>query len=152
MLWRASRHRSRPFRLLVETEDPSLAIADFVDFSAAGFDVVCCSGPREGDPCPATEGRNCPLVEDSDVVLNQLTDRNTQKAVLDGVSRTAPGVPMVVALPAGVDLDLPDGCVPLPATTSVNGQVQAVRRAATMGGRSAQVGSSDDEQAARVDC
>ena len=104
MLQRLPHHPSRPFRVVVETDDPALAVSDFVSFAAAGFDVVCCGGPGDNDPCPAVEGRSCPLVEDSDVVLNQLNDRGTQHAVVDGVHRTSPDVPMVVTVPAGFRL------------------------------------------------
>ena len=123
-------HPSRPFRLVVETDDPALAISDFASFTAAGFDVVCCGGPHDDQSCPVVEGRACPLVEDSDVVLNQFNDHETRHAVLDGVHRTSPDVPMVVtAPPAGFEFDLPDGCVPLAPLTSVNGQTGALRRA-----------------------
>ena len=130
MLQRLPHHPSRTLRLVVETDDPALAIADFASFAAAGFDVVCCGGPRENDPCPAVEGQPCPLVEDSDVVLNQLNDRGAQHAVVDGVHTMSPDVPMVVTVPAGVEYELPDGCVLLSPSTSVNGQTLALRRAA----------------------
>lgn len=143
MLQRVSRHSSRPLRLVVETDDPALVIADFVSFAAAGFDVMCCGGPRENDPCPAVEGQPCPLVEDADVVLNQLDDRGAQHAVVDGVRRTSPDTPMVVTVPTGFEYDLPDGCVPLSATTSVSGQTQALRRAATHVRRTASATAGD---------
>jgi hypothetical protein len=127
-------HQGRRFRLVVETDDPALAISDFASFTAAGFDVVCCGGPGNNDPCPVVEGRVCPVVEDSDVVLNQLKGHQTQHAVVDGVHRTSPSVPLVVAMaPDGFEHDLPDGCVSLAPLTSVNGQTFALRRAVVRG-------------------
>lgn len=131
MFQRASSHPSQPFRVVIETDDPSLAIADFASFGAAGFDVVCCSGPDEHEACPAVEGRPCTRVEAADVVLNQLTDPRTRMDVVEGVRRTSPDVPMVVGGCADPGDELPDGCVPLSKSVSVNGQVNAVRRAAT---------------------
>ena len=130
MFQRASSHQSQPFRLVIETDDPSLAIADFVSFAAAGFDVVSCGGPDDTDPCPAVDGRPCPLVESADVVLNQFTDPAIRTGVVAGVRRTSPRVPMVVGGCADIADALPDGCVPLSNAASVNGQVNAVRRAA----------------------
>ena len=129
MLQHLPHHPSRPFRVVVETDDPALAISDFASFAAAGFGVVCCGGPSDDHPCPVVEGRPCPLVEDSDIVLNQFKDHETQHAVLDGVHRTSPDVPMVVTVPPnGFEYDLPDGCVSLAPFTSVNGQTLALRR------------------------
>jgi hypothetical protein len=134
MLRRVSRHPSQTLRLVVETDDPALEISDFVSFAGV-FDVVCCSGPRENNPCPAVEGQPCLLVEDSDVVLNQFTDQQTQAAVVRGVHATSPGVPMVVGMAAGLEFPLPEGCVAMATSTSVNGQLHALRRAATQAGR-----------------
>jgi hypothetical protein len=130
MLQRVPRHSAHPLRLVVETDDPALAIADFGAF-ADDFDVVYCGGPHENDPCPAVEGQPCPLVEDSDVVLNQINDHEAQRTVVRGVRTTSPGVPMVVTVTPGFECDLPEGCVPMSPSTSVNGQAQALRRAAT---------------------
>jgi len=125
-----SSHPSRQRRLVVESDDPALAVSDFACFTGV-FDVVSCSGPRENDPCPAIEGESCPVVQGSDVVLNQLSDPQVQRAVVDGVHATSPGVPMVVGMTPGAEFSLPDGCVPLTRSASVNGQLNALRRAAT---------------------
>jgi hypothetical protein len=130
MLQRGATHPSGRLRLVVETDDAALGISDFTCFSST-FDVMACGGPRGSDRCPAVDGQPCPLIESSDVVLNRLTDPETQRSVVEGVRTTSPGVPMVVALPAGLELPLPDGCVPLRATTSTSGQLHALREAAT---------------------
>jgi hypothetical protein len=130
MLQRGATHTTGRLRLVVETDDAALGISEFACFSST-FDVLACSGPREGDRCPAVDGQPCPLVESADVVLNRLTDPDAQRDVVEGVHATSPSVPMVVALPAGLELPLPDGCVPLRATTSTSGQLHALRHAAT---------------------
>jgi hypothetical protein len=129
MLQRGATHPTGRLRLVVETDDAALGISDFTCFSST-FDVMACSGPREDDRCPAVDGLPCPLIESADVVLNRLTDPGTQRSVVEGVRATSPRVPMVVALPAGLELPLPDGCIPLRAATSTSGQLQALRHAA----------------------
>src|SRR3954451_5404092 len=109
MFQRASSHHRQPFRVVIETDDPSLAIADFVSFGAAGFDVVCCSGPDERDACPAVDGRPCARVEAADGVFYQLSAPQTRMNVVEPVPRTSPGVPMVVGGCADLDDDLPTG-------------------------------------------
>jgi hypothetical protein len=134
MLQRGATHPTGRLRLVIETDDAALGISDFTCF-ADTFDVMACSGPREGDRCPAVDGQPCPLIESSDVVLNRFTDLDTLRSVAEGVRATSPEVPMVVALPAGIELPLPDGCIPLQASTSTSGQLQALRQAATQAPR-----------------
>ena len=126
MLQRPVSHPSRRLRLVVETDDPALVISDFARFRDAGFDVVVCSGPDADHPCPALDGEPCAEIERADIVYNALRDPGTQAAVAE-VSRRATDVPMVVSVATGSTEPLPDGCIPLTDTVSVNGQIDALR-------------------------
>ena len=117
-----------PLSLVVETDDPVLAISDFVAFADAGFDVVVCSGRTDQCPCPATDGDSCEVVAGADVVLNAFRDPVLRAIVLDGVRSTSPDVAVVVA--THDDEELPDGCVPMRDTVSIPGQTAILRRAA----------------------
>ena len=120
--------RSAPVRVLVETDDPALAICDFAAFVDAGFDVVVCGGPLGGQPCPALDGQPCAAVHEADVVFNTLHDAGTRNAVAGAVRAMTPDVGVVVCAPP--DAELPDGCVPVSDVTSVPGQIAALRRTA----------------------
>ena len=123
-----TRH-SAPVRVLVETDDPALAICDFGSFVDAGFSVVVCGGPADGHPCPALDGQPCPALDEADVVFNTFHDSGLRYAVANAVRAMAPDVGVVVSAPAE-DAGLPDGCVFVSDVTSVPGQVAALRRAA----------------------
>ena len=112
---RRTEHPSHTLRLVVESDDPTLAVADFVRFTSAGFDVTVCGGPDDTEPCPALRAEVCPLVEDADVVMNAMRDPELQRAVADGIRATSPNVALVVRAPDDV--------------TSVNGQLARIRRA-----------------------
>ena len=130
MFQRAVHHHSHPLRLLVETDDPALAMCDFTTFVDAGFDVAVCRGPGGGQRCPVLEGDRCDLVEESDVVLNAFKDAVIQRAVVESVHDTSPQMPMVVTVSPGMDVELPQGCVPLSRVVSVSGQTQLLRKTA----------------------
>ena len=139
-------HPSRPFRVVVETDDPTLAISDFASFAAAGFGVVCCGGPSDDHPCPVVEGRPCPLVEDSDVVLNQFKDHETQHTVLDGVHRTSPDVPMVVTVAAQWVRVRPAGWMRPSGTVYVSQRTDASRSVElSLGGANPTMSDSDGD-------
>ena len=121
--------RSAPVRVLVETDDPALAICDFAAFVEAGFSVEVCGGTADGHPCPALDGQRCPSVAEADVVFNTFHDSGLRQAVAAAVHDSAADVAMVVSTPA-VDDDLPAGCTRIRDVTSVPGQVAALRRAA----------------------
>ena len=139
MLQRTNSRDVHPYRLVVETDDPALAISDFRCFKDAGFDVVVCHGPDGTHPCPAVTGEGCAAVADADVVYNALADAEQQRTVLAAVRKVAPAVPMVVNVAPGLDDELPEGCIPLARTASVSGQTHAVRQAAVLNKRRARV-------------
>lgn len=115
---------------MVETDDPTLAISDFTCFRDAGFDVAVCHGPDADHACPATSGGRCDLVDDADVVLNALRDPDDQCIVIAAVRESDPTVPIVVTPPTGFDDQLSEECTVLPPATSINGQIDVLRRAA----------------------
>jgi len=121
--------RSGRLRLIVETDDPAVAICDFATFVDAGFDVVVCGGPGNGTLCPALAGQTCAAVDDADVVFSTFRDPAQRRIVAQAVHATSPDVPMVVSAPPVAADDLPDGCVRLSDLTSVPGQIAALRRA-----------------------
>ena len=57
----------RAARVLIESDTVDLAAIDF-PVSAAGVDVVVCSGPGARDSCPLVTEGTCPLT-DPDVVV-----------------------------------------------------------------------------------
>jgi len=119
---------------VVETDDPTLAISDFACFRDAGFDVAVCHGPDADHACPATSGGRCDLVEDADVVLNALCDPDDQRMVVAAVRRADPNVPIVVCSAGSSDENRPEECTVFSPFTSINGQVDVVRRAAVVPG------------------
>jgi hypothetical protein len=123
-------HGSGRVRLVVETDDPAVAICDFATFVDAGFDVVVCGGPGEGTLCPALAGQPCAAVEASDVVFNAFRDQRQRRNVARVVHETSPDVAIVVSAPSASEEDLPDGCVRVSDLTSVPGQIAALRHAA----------------------
>lgn len=123
-------HGSSRVRLVVETDDPAVAICDFATFVDAGFDVVVCGGPSDGAPCPVVDGQPCVALEEADVVFNALRDQTHRTDVARAVHETSPDVAMVVSGPFEPEDDLPDGCVHLSDRTSVPGQIAALRHAA----------------------
>ena len=135
MFQRPASHSARPLRLVVETDDPTLAISDFVCFRDAGFDVAVCHGPGEDHSCPAVAGGRCDLVDDADVVLNAMRDPDDRFIVVNAIRLSDPAVPIVVSPPAGTGEWVPDECIGLPASVSINGQIDVLRRAA-IGSRS----------------
>jgi hypothetical protein len=124
----AARRARSPWRLLVECSDDAARISDFTAFRDAGFQIMLCEGPvDDARECPVVRGGICPFVADADVVLFD-GDRPFRSEVLAGVRASRPGLPIVVrsAAPAPA---LPDGCTWIPTTTSVHGQVSALRNA-----------------------
>jgi hypothetical protein len=121
-----------PWRLLVETPDPALAISNFDAFREAGFEVTVCEGPAvDARECPVVRGEPCPLVADADVVLFDLdSDLSTRSQVLAATRANRPNLPIVVrsAAPATADSD-----TTIRPTTSVGGQVSALQKAVLRG-------------------
>jgi hypothetical protein len=123
----ASDRRRPPWRLLVESSEAGLAIADLDTFCSAGFEVTVCAGPEvTAGECPVVRGEVCVLAADADVVLFDLdSDPHTRSAVLAALRASRPELPVVVrsaAPPAKVARAL----VTIAPTTSVDGQVTAL--------------------------
>lgn len=128
--WSSRRGAARRPRVLVEDDHRSLAISDFSMFDKAGFDVAVCSGPG-GSPrdCPLLRGQECAAVAGADAVLHGL---DPELGIAAAIRRRHPDVVVVVEQQRRADGSLPmvpDGCVPLVYPCSVNGQVDALRRA-----------------------
>jgi len=136
--WSGPRLTGRRPRLVIEDEQPALAISDFSLFKEAGFDVAFCSGPGD-DPaaCPLMHGQPCALLAGADAVLHGL---DPALGIAAAIRRQYPELPVVVDqrggdMPAGADAagKLPAGCVPLGYPCSVRGQIAAVCRAVWAG-------------------
>jgi hypothetical protein len=114
--------------LLVESADPVLAISDHTAFLDAGFDVTVCPGPvHEASECPLVRGEPCPLADAADVMFFD-TDRGPCRSeILDAVRTAKPDLPVVVR---SADRHVAgSGARTIPMTTSVAGQVSALRQA-----------------------
>ena len=148
MFQRTSHHRrtrdserpGAPWRLLVESRDPALAIADFTAFRQAGFEITLCQGPlMDASECPLVQGEPCPLATEADVVLFDLGEDREDEAqrlnVLGAMRAFRPGLPIVVrsATPPPPEAD----AFTIRPTTSVAGQVDACCRAVANGARDA---------------
>jgi len=117
-----SRAGRRP-RILIEDDQPALAISDFSMFEQAGFDVAVCSGPG-GDlaACPVLHGRPCPVLTGAGAVLHGL---DPALGVAAAIGRQSPGVPLVVEQRRRADgcpQPVPEGCLPLAFPCSVRGR------------------------------
>lgn len=119
--------------VLVESDDPALAISDFRLFDEAGIDVVLCPGPGAATPCPVLNGEDCALLALVDVVLHEL---RAHPDIVAGICRLHPGLPVVMAGEAGSGTSLPAGAGAVPVACSVDGQADAVHRAAARHRRS----------------
>jgi len=127
----AATDRSRPpWRLLVESPDPLNAISNFDAFRNTGFEVTVCEGPAgDAHDCPVVRGEPCPLVAEADVVLFELDSDPPRRAeVLAAVQARRPDLPVVV-MSADSAPDAATGCTMIRPTTSVDGQVAALRKA-----------------------
>ncbi len=131
-MWQRETQRPdhRP-HLLIESDDPAIALADFTAFTDAGFDVVVCGGPSTNRPCPLVTGHSCPLVDRASVVFFGLDfTRPEIRAVLDAIRASYPDVPIVVETRSADAVgDLPHGVVVLPSSTSVAGRCRVFQHA-----------------------
>lgn len=121
------RHRLHP-RLLIESSDPAMAMADFWLFEEAGFDVALCTGPGAGEECPLVCGGDCRLAQEADVVLMAPGMRG-RAAIAAAHHRRRPDLPVVVQVPRGDPGECPPGCIADYYPASVDGQIRAVWRA-----------------------
>jgi hypothetical protein len=120
-------------RALVESDDPALAISDFRLFDEAGIDVVLCPGPDAGTPCPVLSGEDCALLSQVDVVLHEL---RAHPDIVSAICRLHPDLPVIVAGEAADETSLPAGARAVPVACSVDGQADAIHRAAARHSRS----------------
>lgn len=124
--WSAVEGSSR-LRVLVESADPALALSDFAHFTRAGLDVAVCPGPGDArTQCPLLHDESCPLVAEADVVLFGLGDKG--RDLLEHGRRHTHGTPVVVR--EGDEGAAAGEYSVLPARSSVNGQIDVLRRAA----------------------
>lgn len=115
--WGRGRQRVHLPYLLIESDDPALAISDFTAFLEAGFNPAYCGGPAPDHRCPLLEAGRCELIDEADVVLNRMHQATD---LVGAIRRTRPGLPVVVVAP-GAD----DG---LPPTATVEEQIRVLRR------------------------
>jgi hypothetical protein len=130
--------RRPPWRLLVESPDPGLAISNFDAFRDAGFEVTVCGGPAvAAGECPVVRGEACPLMAGADIVLFDLDGDPPRRSevlaarrseVLAAMRANRPGLP-IVTMSAAPAAETASGCVTIRPTTSVGGQVTALRKA-----------------------
>lgn len=71
-------------RVLVEADDPALAVACSRELSELGFQVTVC---EPGGSCPLVEGEGCPLVGKADVVLHALAPAPASSAIREALGR-----------------------------------------------------------------
>jgi hypothetical protein len=123
--------RRPPWRLLVESPEPGMAISNFDAFRCAGFEVSVCQGPAaDARECPVVRGEGCPLLTEADVVLFDLDgDPQRRSAVLAAMCAERPELPIVVRSSTTSSPDAARGCATIRATTSVSGQVAALQKA-----------------------
>jgi hypothetical protein len=119
-----------PWRLLMESPDPGLAISNFDAFRNAGFEVTVCEGPvADTRECPVVRGEPCPLMTEADVVLFDLdSDPPRRSEVLAAMRASRPDLPIVVRSAAPAPKTAND-CSTIRPTTSVGGQVSALQKA-----------------------
>lgn len=115
--WTAARAESSPrLKVLVESADPALAVSDFAEFTRAGIDIALCCGPGDRPAeCPLVSGEDCALAGGADAVLFKLGTGGQE--VLEVMRRRHRQTPIVI----------------LDESASVQGQIDAVRRAALNG-------------------
>ena len=108
--------------LLIESDDPALALSDFTAFLQEGFNAAFCTGPGPRQPCPVLEGGRCTLIDEADVVLNRM---RSDTGIPSAIRSSRPELPVVVVGTAA-DADLPP-------TASVRAQARTLRRAVHRG-------------------
>jgi hypothetical protein len=112
-------------RVLVESADPTLRIAEFRRYRDAGLDVTLCGGPVGDERCPLVDGGECPSADSADVVLFGL---DAGGDVLAAHRAQHPSLPVVAEVRR--DRPVPDGCTALPFPSSIDEQIRVLRRTA----------------------
>jgi hypothetical protein len=127
----AAHSPSARLRVVIESDDPALAISDFSAFTCAGIDVTVCSGPgADARDCPAVAGGRCDAVDHADAVFHALGPGASGRAVLAALAESGAATRCVVSVGADDRGPLPEGCTPLVSTATPAGQVTALRRTA----------------------
>jgi hypothetical protein len=96
--------KGKGMRVLIECCDPCLAWAAADELREAGYEVATCWALGGGGPprCPMVNGGTCRLVEEADVIVRSFAGRELQhRAIVEAVSRAAPGTPVCVEAPDG---------------------------------------------------
>ena len=114
--------------VLVEDDDPALALSDFSLFREEGFVVALCAGPgATPSNCPILRGETCRVLAGADVVLHRLAD---DLAIAAEIRHCRPDLPVItVAAPRRADPGALRGSDVLDATASVDEQIHALNRA-----------------------
>ncbi|HTW99958.1 MAG TPA: hypothetical protein VMD59_14340 [Acidimicrobiales bacterium] len=95
--WRRMPPHGHEPRVVVEIDDPALALSEFRAFRQANLDVAFCRGPRPAQrSCPLLRSGACPLLEDADVVLHGL---DGALSVSKAIARRYPQLPVVLIEP-----------------------------------------------------
>jgi hypothetical protein len=131
--WSKSNSAHNRPHLLVEDDDPALAVSDFSLFREAGFEVALCRGPGStAKNCPLHGGEECDLLNGADVVLHGLDPQLGVRAIIYETKPTL-GIVTIDRHQSGgpVADDQPPQRVSLPASASVEAQIRALRRAIT---------------------
>ncbi len=128
--WGSSDRPGHAPYVLVEDDDPALALSDFSLFREEGFVVALCGGPGDdASACPVLRGEDCAILGGADVVLHRLA---TDLALAGEIRRCRPELPVVAVSatrqgdpgrPRTSETDVLD------ATASVDEQIHALNRA-----------------------
>lgn len=126
-------HHDARKRDLVESADRALMASEFRFLADDGYDVALCPGPgRDPSRCPLLSGGWCELVAEADVVLHAL---DPALGIPAAIKRARPALPVLVERQRAPDAasTTPDGCTVLEMPCSLDGQLEAIRRALAHG-------------------
>ena len=122
-------------RALVVHHDIDLADQEVESLRRLGYSVRQCSGPT-ANTCPILNGGTCQLAEESDVLVYDAWasgDLDGSGALIDGLRRAHPRVPIVLTFPgiglASVDDDPAHGVVTMTGQPTGANLDAAIRRA-----------------------
>ncbi len=128
--WDSSNRPGHAPYVLVEDDDPALALSDFSLFREEGFVVALCGGPGD-DPtaCPLLRGEDCAILGGADVVLHRLAD---DLALAGEIRHCRPDLPVITVSSArhgDPDQAKQSDSGALAANASVDEQLHALNRA-----------------------
>jgi DNA-binding NtrC family response regulator len=129
-------------RIVIENADPAERWVEDRILADAGYEVVTCAGPdtpRTG-PCPLVVGADCPGIAGADVVVSSLrVEKDAGRAVLAGIRKRYPDMPIIVDAPPAAVADHAaalEGCqvvFPLTSVTLLEAVDTALGRTAVAG-------------------